>query len=309
MADGTTTGPAGGRAARLAVLAAAVLWGTTGTAQALGPAGTTSATVGALRITAGASILVAAAAGTSLRASRRPRGGDPLARSSNPAAVALAAAVAAAGVAAYQVCFFAAVQRAGVAVGTVVGIGSAPAITGTLGWLVTRERPERGWGPATALAVAGCALLLAPGVGAGRRVAASGVALALGAGGAYAAYTLASKRLLDAGWSPAVTMAAAFGGGAVLLAPVLAGADLRWLSEPRGVAMVAWLGVATTGLAYLLYARGLARLPAATVATISLGEPLTAALLGVGLLGERPGATAAAGALLVAAGLLWLLRR
>ena len=47
------------------------------------------------------------------------------------------------GVAAYQLAFFAAVADTGVAVGTIVALGSAPAITGALEWLVRAPPPRR----------------------------------------------------------------------------------------------------------------------------------------------------------------------
>jgi DME family drug/metabolite transporter len=40
-------------------------------------------------------------------------------------------------------------------------------------------------------------------------------------------------------------------------------------------------------LAYLLFAAGLRRLPPATVATLTLTEPVVAALLGTAVLGEQ----------------------
>jgi DME family drug/metabolite transporter len=212
--------------------------------------------------------------------------------------------VAALGVAAYQLAFFAAVADTGVAVGTVVALGSAPALTGALEWLVERRRPAARWAPATALACAGVALLVLSGAGAG--VSAPGVALAVAAGASYAVYTLAAKRLLSAGHPPEEVMAAAFGAGAVLLAPVLVLADVGPLWTPGGLALVGFLGLVPTALAYVLFARGLRRLSAAETSTLTLAEPLTAAGLGVVVLAERPGAPAVAGAALVLAGLLLL---
>lgn len=286
------------RGARLAVVAGATLWGTTGTAQALGPTASTPAVVGTLRILLGALVLlVAAAVGGSLRQPWWAPGRR------------VATLVGMVSIAAYQVCFFAGVDRAGVAVGTVVGIGSAPVTTGLLGLLLRRERPEPGWTTATALAVAGAALLVGAGAGGGA-VDPLGVLLAVAAGAAYAAYVLAGKALLDRGAPPTATMAVLFSGGAVLLAPLLAApllaGELAWLATPRGLGMAAWLGVVTAGVAYVLYARGLRGLPPASVATYTLAEPLTAALLGVVVLGERPGAAAVVGALLVVSGLLLL---
>ena len=128
-------------------------------------------------------------------------------------------AVAVAGVAVYQLAFFAAVADTGVAVGTIVALGSAPTLTGLFEWLLDRRRPEPRWTAATLLACAGVALLALSGGEAS--VSAPGIALAVTAGGAYAAYTLAAKRLLAAGHAPEAVMAAAFGLGAVVLLPAL----------------------------------------------------------------------------------------
>lgn len=269
------------------VLMAAVLWGTTGTARALGPADAAPLAVGAVRIAIGGAVLVLIAlARGSLFARRWP---------------ILPAAVTAVAVAVYQLAFFEGVARAGVAVGTILAIGSAPAFAGILGWAALRERPTVRWLAATAVAVLGLALLVLPG---GRApVAPLAIILPLIAGCGYAGYATASKRLLREGDSVAVA-AIAFGGGAVLLAPVLFLADLRWLAEPRGIAISLELGLAATVIAYLLFTRALTRLPVAWGATLSLAEPLTASLLGMLVLGESLAPTQQAGALLVAAGLV-----
>jgi DME family drug/metabolite transporter len=275
--------------ARLLVLLAALCFGTTGTAQALGP-DAAPATVGALRIAVGAVLLLVVARG--VRAPRPPAGP--------------ALAVAALGVAGYQLCFFAAVDDTGVAVGTVVALGSAPAVAGLGAWVLDRRVPDRAWLAATALACAGVAALAL--AGASAEVSVPGIALALGAGTAYAVFTLASKRLLDGGSPVESVMAWAFGAGAVLLVPVLALGDLGWAGRGDGIAMALWLGAVPTALAYLLFARGLRHLPAGDVATLTLAEPVTAAFLGAVVLGERPGGVALVGIGLVLAGLAVLAR-
>jgi drug/metabolite transporter, DME family len=275
--------------ARFQVLLAALCFGTTGTAQALGPEGLAPAGVGAARILVGGALLVAVALAG--RAPLRRLAPGPL-------------LVAAAGVAAYQLCFFAAVADTGVAVGTIVAIGSAPVSAGALEWALERRVPARAWAGATALACAGVALLALDGAAAS--VSLPGVGLALGAGVSYAAYTLAAKRLLRAGNAPEAVMAGAFGLGGVLLAPALAATGGGWLLHPGGAALALFLGIVPTALAYVLFARGLQRLSAAETATLTLAEPLTAALLGVAVLAERVSGPAALGAGLVLAGLLVL---
>jgi len=283
--------------ARLAVLLAAVCFGTTGTAQALGPDGLEPAAVGAARIAVGGLLLVL---GARALAGRAPRGG-----SGDRGVPSLAVPAAALGVAVYQLAFFAAVDRTGVVVGTLVAIGSGPALAGLL------DRAARGtpltarWAGATALAAAGVGLL-ALASGAEATVDPLGVALAVLAGAAYATYTVAAKALLDAGRAPEAVMALAFGLGALLLLPVLVLVGAGWLLTPGGAALALYLGVVPTAVAYVLFARGLRRLPAAETATLTLAEPLTAAVLGAVVLGERLGPLAGAGALLVLAGLLVL---
>ena len=270
------------------VLAAAVLWGTTGTARALGPADASPLAVGAARILIGGAILLALASWRGTLLTRRW-----------PPIPALASAIA---VAAYQLAFFEGVARAGVAVGTILAIGSAPLFAGLLAWTLLRERPTPRWFLATVLAIAGVALLAAPTARAFDTLA---VVLPLVAGAAYAVYATASKRLVSSGDSVAAA-AIAFAGGAILLLPVLALSDLGWLREPRGLAVATWLGVVATALAYLLFTRALTRLQVSVGATLSLGEPLTATLLGTLVLSESLTSAQLLGAALVTLGLLLL---
>jgi drug/metabolite transporter, DME family len=271
--------------ARVLVLLSALCFGTTGTARALGP-DASSAVVGAARIAVGALLLAAIAR------SRAPRSGARW-----PARAVLPGAAAVAG---YQLTFFAAVQETGVAVGTVVALGSGPVFAGLIGRAAGREPLTARWSCATALAIAGVVVLVAGGSAAHVRPA--GVALALGAGLSYAGYTAAAKRLLVAGHAPEAVMARIFGLGAVALLPLLL-ARLGDLASPGGVALALYLGAIPTALAYVLFARGLRRLPTGEVATLTLAEPLTAAALGALVLGERPGVVGLGGVALVVAGL------
>ncbi len=271
---------------RVLVLLAAVLFGTTGTAQALGPDASPLA-VGASRIAVGA-VLLALAAWAFAPRSERPWSRGVL-------------AAAAAGIAGYQLSFFAAVADTGVAVGTVVALGSAPAMAGALARAVDGTPLTGRWAACTALATAGVLLLVLSGAEA--EVSAPEIGLALAAGAAYAVYTVASKRLLDDGHAPEAVMAWGFGLAAVALLPVLAVVGLGAVWSPGGVAMAVYLGAIPTALAYVLFARGLRRITAGETATLTLAEPLTASVLGAVVLAERPGALAVAGAALVLAGL------
>jgi DME family drug/metabolite transporter len=270
---------------RALVLFAAVLFGTTGTAQALGPDASPLA-VGSARIAVGAVLLALAAwlvrGGAGGRWSRGTL------------------AASAAGIAGYQLFFFAAVADTGVAVGTVVALGSAPAMAGLLARAVDGTPLDRRWAACTALATTGVLLLVLSGADA--QVSVLGVVLAVGAGASYATYTVCSKLLLADGHAPEAVMARGFGLAAIALLPLLAvkGGDV---ASPDGVALALYLGAIPTALAYVLFARGLKWLTPGETATLTLAEPLTAAALGTVVLSERPGALAIAGAVLVLAGL------
>jgi len=276
--------------ARFQVLLAAVLFGTTGTAQALGPDSSTPLTVGASRILIGGSLLAALAL-----ASGGLHGRWPL------RLVVLSGL----GVAIYQLAFFQAVADTGVAVGAIVAIGSGPVFAGLLERLVDGSWPGRRWLVATALATAGVAVLTLASTSEAS-LSATGIALALVSGAGYATYTIVAKRLLRLGHGPIPVMGASFGVGALLLLPVLALGDTAWLRTGDGLALALYLGLVPTALAYVLFARGLRHLDASEVTTIVLAEPLTATLLGGIVLDERIGAAGAAGAGLVLAGLLVL---
>ncbi|AWB96291.1 EamA family transporter [Agromyces badenianii] len=296
-----------------AVLLAAVCFGTTGTAQALGPEAS-AASVGAARILIGGGALGLVAlilhfAGRRHGAAGTPAAPAPGVGTRHPLPAWLLVAIGAAGVLAYQPAFFAGTAANGVAVGTVVALGSAPVITGALDWAIRRRYPGHRWAIATAIATVGVGILAAAtGGGEGGSVGSEplGLAASLGAGASYAVYTLAAKALLDRGWSSSSSMGALFGTAALFSIPVFAATDASWLATGPGLAMALWLGLVTTTVAYLLFGYGLGGLAPATVSTLTLAEPLTAAILGVALLGEALTPGALLGLLVLAAGIVVL---
>lgn len=284
----------------VAVLLAALCFASTGTAQELADPerlGASPYAVGLARVLLGGALLAVFVRGVAVPT--RAGSAGPLGRVPVPVLVAVGAA----GVLAYQPTFFAGTDANGVAVGTVIALGSAPVATGLGDALLRRRVPSSRWLAATGLALVGVALV---GGLAGGGAAGPGVLWSVAAGTSYAAYALAGKELLDRGWTSARTMGAMFGVAAAVAAPLLLATGPAWVLEPRGLVLVVWLGVVTTTVAYLLFGWGLARLPATTVATLTLAEPLCATVLGVGLLGERLPATSAVGLLVLAAGLVVL---
>ena len=145
------------------------------------------------------------------------------------------------GVVGYQLCFFAAVDSTGVALGTVVALGSGPAFAGLLGLVLHREPLTRRWAlpPHSPPPARRCSCWRAAAARTStRRASCSRWARAP----RTALYTVTSKTLLEDGHSPEGVMAVAFGLGAILLAPVLVTGDTAWLSTPGGAALAIYLG-------------------------------------------------------------------
>lgn len=251
------------------ILLAAMLWGTTGTAQSFTPAGTSPFVFGAMRLLIG---------GGALFLFVWIQGNYPWRYWLN-----LRIWIAAFCMAAFQPLFFTAVSETGIAVGTFVAIGSAPVLAGLMEWVIHRKAPTLRWMIATGAALSGCILLFSTGTTI--TVEPVGVVLALGAGLSFAGYALVSKSLTKHSQQNAV-VATIFSLSALFLLPTLFFFDLSWLADGKGLLAVLHLGVLTTGVAYVLFAKGLARVTSATAVTLTLAEPLTATLLGVLVVGE-----------------------
>lgn len=279
--------------AALAVLAAALCFSTTGTAQALAGVDASPLAVGAARIVVGGGIL-----GLIALARRSP----VRARSGSRASTSALIAIGAIGVLAYQPLFFLGTRENGVAIGTVVALGSAPIATGIVDAVRLRRAPSSRWMLATAIALAG--VVLVSGVTGGSVALGPGGLLAsAGAGMSYALYTVCGKTLIERGWDSTRVMGTVFGVAAMASIPMLMIAGASWLATPNGLALALWLGVVTTTVAYLLFGWGLARLTAVTVSTLTLAEPLAATLLGLFVLREQLMPVGAVGLALIAVGL------
>jgi DME family drug/metabolite transporter len=289
----------------LAVLAAAVLFGTTGTSQALGPEGTTPLSIGVMRmVIGGTGLAVFAFALAARHARRRPAEAPRPAPGIRPIALMVLTGVC---LAVYQPLFFLGTARNGVAVGTVVALGSAPILAGLLEWALTRRMPSPTWMGATTLATIGVVLLGFGGdVGGAGGTDPVGLLGSVGAGASFAVIANAQRRLLDEGWDPFTVVGGMGASSAALSALALPFVDLAWLGTTRGLVMALWLGLATIAIAYVMFTWGLSGLTAATAATLTLGEPLTASVLGIAVLGERLSTLAIVGLIVLAAGLALL---
>ncbi|WP_427869388.1 DMT family transporter [Leucobacter luti] len=287
-ADAHVPHPAGLRWGAAAVLGAAILWGTTGTAASLAP-GVGPLAMGAAALGIGGILQALIAFPLIARERAALRSG---------ALVVLAGAAA---VAIYPLAFYSSMRLAGVAVGTVVSLGSAPIISGLLELWIEGRRPRRSWAAAAALGILSCALLSAatalagpPGgataggaAGGGTASTLVGVGLGLVAGGTYALYSWCVRRLIGRGIGRPAAMGAVFGLGGLALMPVLVATGAPILSGGQPLAVTAYMALIPMFLGYLLFGYGLARVPASTATTLTLAEPAVATVLAVVIVGER----------------------
>lgn len=293
-----------------AVLAAAVLFGTTGTSQALGPGDTTPLSIGVMRMVIGGTGLAIIAFTLAHRHhARAARRLSPAARPALGIRPLALMALTGACLVLYQPLFFVGTGRNGVAVGTVVALGSAPVLAGLLEWALTRRTPSAVWMLATAVATIGVVML---GFGGGAATAGAGgtdplgLLGSIGAGASFAVIANTQRRLLDAGWDPFTVVGAMGASSAAISVLMLPFVDVSWLGTSAGVVTALWLGIGTISVAYVLFTWGLNGLTAATAATLTLAEPLTASLLGIIVLGERLAPLAIAGLAVLAMGLILL---
>ncbi|MFD0361435.1 EamA family transporter [Nocardia sp. GCM10030253] len=256
------------------ILAASVFWGTTGTASSLAPAGAPAAAIGSAGLALGGLLLFVSNGGARLTCTRAERG------------LLLIGALAIAG---YPISFYPAVAHTGVAVATVVTLGSAPVFAGLLAWIIGRAQPTRRWLCATAAAVLGCAVLvLGPELTGGTApVNLVGIVLAAAGGLSYAVYSLISANLIARGHSSNSVLGSMFGVGGLLVLPVVLCTDTSWLFTMSGAAVALHLAIFPTFIAYRLFGYALRHTTAQVVITLTFAEPAVAAVLGVVVLGER----------------------
>ncbi|WP_416420094.1 EamA family transporter [Priestia aryabhattai] len=204
--------------------------------------------------------------------------------------------------AAYQPLFFSAVIKTGVAVGTMVAIGSAPVLSGVLDYIVYRKKPTKKWLLATVTGIIGCSCLL---LKKDTQIDVIGLGMAIGAGASFACYTTVNKKIVQH-VDPQVGASLVFTAAAVLLIPCWFMYDMSWLVSLNGMGIALHLGILTTAIAYVLFSTALKSVQASTAVTLSLAEPVTAFLLGVFFLGESLTLVNICGAALVLASLAFL---
>lgn len=285
----------------LFVLAASVLWGTTGTAATFAP-DVSPLAIGAVAMGLGGLLQAALAARPIIAFSASLRRQWPT------------AALGSLAVATYPLAFYSSMHLAGVAVGTVVSIGSAPLASAVIERIVDKRRFTGRWAAGAALGLVGAVLLCLAEAGQGDPASAAGsgwsasagIGLGLLAGLTYALYSWAAHRLINTGVPARAVMGAVFGAGGLLLMPVLAITGAPLVASWQNFAVGTYMALVPMFAGYVLFGLGLARVRASMATTISLAETVVAAVLAVVVVGERLPALAWVGAALVAGSLFVL---
>lgn len=272
------------------ILVAASLWGTTGTAQTLTPSSSSPAGIAALRMLIAGLAMLFMCRATLFKPAHWPWGKTILAGLS---------------IAIYQVSSFSAMAITGVAIGTMIAMGTAPIFAGILELLIKKKKPVSIWYLSTFLALIGCSLILLPSNN--FQLNSSGIILATIAGLFYACYSLLISIFVEKHppqiVTPIVTCTAA-----LMLLPILFNTNLNWLLSPNGWLIMIYLGLVATAFSYWIFAKGLETVQISTGVTLTLAEPLVATILGLFFIGEQLSVTMLSGIVCMFSALVLLMR-
>lgn len=206
----------------------------------------------------------------------------------------------------YNLTFFAGIKATGIAIGTATTIGSAPIWAGIMQAVVMRKSPSKLWWLGTLCATAGGTWMVLS-QSSSWHVDPVGLLVCLTAGFCYALYTLVSKRLVKIA-APLTITKHTFSIAIFIAVPVawfIAG--IPTINLTAGL-VILYLGIFTTGIAYLLYTKALKHISAATGVALSLIEPIVAFTLAITVARESVNLWAIIGLCLILLGLRLVLR-
>lgn len=268
----------------VAIVVAMAIVGTAGTAAELAPDALGSIATSSWRAVLGGACLLVVTVGSG-RSLHVPRGHR------------VHVVVAGAAVAVNQVAFIGAVDRAGVAVGTLVTVATIPLASGLADRIVGGLVPRWTWFVGVAVSLAGVGSL----TGTGADVDAAGVALGVLAGAMVPVFGIVAQRAMDA-MAPVAAMAVVFAGGGVVLAPFAVATAPEAFDTAGSTVAVVYLGVVTIGLIVVIWSYALARIAVSDFAAVTPVEPAVAAVLSVSVLDEDLTVGLVVGVVLVVAG-------
>lgn len=203
--------------------------------------------------------------------------------------------------ASYQVFFFASVDRTGVATAALITVGCIPVSAGIVGWIFLRERLNKIWVVSTAIAITG---LVVASLGELETNDATGLLYAVIAGSGIGAYINAAKVEVRAGAHSMQLPGMSFFLGSLGLFFIVRSEfiEVDWTSQT--ILLAIYLGAVTMGIANGIQTVGLRGISPGVASTMMLADPVTAAVLGVIVLGEPLTVNGAVGLVLVVIGLV-----
>ncbi len=205
-----------------------------------------------------------------------------------------------AGMALYQVCYFAAIPRLGVTIAALVNLCTAPVMIALLAALLLGESLSGRVLLAMAIAIAGVVLLVGlqpPSVAQPEQIGA-GVLLALGAAFSFTVVVLVTRSLAGR-YHPLQLITTGMAIGALLLLPFALGSGLALSYPPAGWLLLLYLGLVPTALGYILFFYALRFTPATIASVVNLMEPLASTALAWYFFRETLGPSGLVGAALL----------
>jgi len=264
----------------LGIAAASILWGTTGTAASFA-IDLSPLAIGAFAMGV-AALLLGLNSAALLHQHYQQIVHRPLLFCAGGAAVAI-----------YPLAFYSSMHLAGVAVGTVVSIASAPIFAALLEWIFDKRAVSRRWIVSFVLGVIGIVMLYAGKVvppelanEAGRSTL-WGLILGLVAGLTYSLYSWVAKVHISSGIASRASMAAMFLLSSLVLLPSLLFTGENLFANSTNTGVVIYMALVPMFLGYLCFGYGLKTISASSATLITLLEPAVAVILAVGLLGEQ----------------------
>lgn len=263
----------------LSILFASTLWGTTGTAASLAP-DVSALAIGAFSMGIGGFMQACLSAKSLKRDFRK------VVHKKKTLLVSIIA------LATYPLAFYSSMRFAGVAIGTVVSISTAPFFSALLECLFSRNQTiTKRWMMSFAIGVIGITLLLASESSANslfdQDMKHWGVLLGLFAGLTYAIYSWGVKAMIDHGIESQTAMGSVFGIGGVLLLPTLFITGDNLFASSTNTTVMLYMALIPMGLGYVAFGFGLRFVTASGASILTLFEPVIAAALAVAIVGEE----------------------
>ncbi|MDN3611552.1 DMT family transporter [Vibrio ostreicida] len=264
------------------ILFASLLWGTTGTAAALIPQVSPLA-IGAFSMGVGGIMLAVFACQTMIK--------DWRILTKNRLVV-LGGAMA---LAVYPLAFYTSMRIAGIAIGTMISIATAPFFVALLERLFNKNNTiDRRWVFSVILGTIGMTILtlgkgdIEPEAEVNQYL---GVLLGVVAGFSYAIYAWAAKALIDQGVDSKSAMGSIFGLGALLLLPSLWITGDHLFESIRTTSIALYLALIPMFIGYVCFGYGLKSVSASKASLLTLFEPAVAAVFALAVVNERIGAS------------------